>query len=296
MKLNVQRRQQRTLKRARGKRFHPNPKNAACKKKKLRETRRQAKQRNRKKEKKRKKKPQKLKVKAYTLSEVQSSLKELRSSGWLRHEKICSCGDKLVQCPLRLSVKRGAGRVYLRCAGCRRWYDAVAFSSLPALKMPLPLLLAAMKRYFHGPHAESFTRCAEALGMSGKSKTCTLARLWNALSMAETRCMDHMQCNRVLTGLFVPGWAKEKTDPNDQKKFLFFHSKHIDTLKSLVVAYAGDLEVDATTVRKWRDGTSGRNVYYQIFGVYKRTLNSRSIRPVLKCCRGYIARVSSYLH
>ena len=64
-----------------------------------------------------------------------------------------------------------------------------------------PLLLAAMKHYFQGPHAEGFARCAEALGMSGTSKTCTLARLWNALRTAEQRCMDHTQSNRVLTGL-----------------------------------------------------------------------------------------------
>ena len=210
VKLNVQRRQQRTLKRARGKRFQQLPKNASSKKKKLRETRQQAKLRNRKKEKSRREKPKKRQVLAFKLTEIQSALKELKSSGWLRQEKFCPCGDKLVQCPLRMSVKRGTGRVYLRCAGCRRWYDVVAFSSLPVLKMPLPLLLAAMKRYFQGPHAEAFARCAEALGMSGTSKTCALARLWNALRTAEQRCMDHTQSNRVLTGLEMAGCFQRK--------------------------------------------------------------------------------------
>ena len=242
---------------------------------------------NRKKEKSRREKPKKRKVLAFKLTEIQSALKELKSSGWLRQEKFCPCGDKLVQCPLRKSVKRGTGRVYLRCAGCRRWYDVVAFSSLPVLKMPLPLLLAAMKRYFQGPHAEGFARCAEALGMSGTSKTCALARLWNALRTAEQRCMDHTQSNRVLTGLEMAVCFERKHTvdvpifPQFQGS-LNVHSKQTYTFHDWDFAMPGDLEVDATTVRKWRDGASGRNMYYQIFGVYKRRYNSRSPRPVFQ--------------
>jgi len=45
-------------------------------------------------------------------------------------------------------LARGKGRAYLRCGGCRRWFDILSFSALPVLRFPLPQLWEAMKRYF----------------------------------------------------------------------------------------------------------------------------------------------------
>ena len=139
----------------------------------------------------------------YRLKEVSLALRKLRTSGWLTQRKHCvcgQCGDKLVDVPVKASFNRGYARAYMRCVGCRRWYDAVAFSCLPVLKLPLPTLLKAMQRYFHGPFAESVQSCAVALGLSGTPGTSCLSRLWNALGAAEVRCMESRQKHRTLSG------------------------------------------------------------------------------------------------
>ena len=215
LKLNVPPRRDRTLKRARGKRFRAPPrKNANVRKKKTRKVK--AKKRNRDAERMRKPRAKKKELKKYTLKEVNLAWKNLRKTGWLQKPPSCGqCENRLIQCPLKDCVKRGAGRMYYRCSGCRKWYDALAFSALPILKLPLPLILAAMKRYFHGPSAESVESAATALGLSASAKTSALARLWMALRTAENRCMDARQNSRTLTGLngfvvtFLVVWVTE---------------------------------------------------------------------------------------
>ena len=194
---------QRTLKRASGKRgFQKGPqgKSAALKKKKRKS---EGKKRHAASDSIRKPKANKKKQPVYRLKEVSLALRKLRTSGWLTQRKHCvcgQCGDKLVDVPVKASFNRGYARAYMRCVGCRRWYDAVAFSCLPVLKLPLPTLLKAMQRYFHGPFAESVQSCAVALGLSGTPGTSCLSRLWNALRAAEVRCMESRQKHRTLSG------------------------------------------------------------------------------------------------
>ena len=91
------------------------------------------------------------------------------------------------------------------------------------------MLLRAMERYFHGAVAESVESCAVALGLTG-SNTGVLFKLWRVLRMCECRCMDARQSSRTL---------------------------------------AGELEADATSIRKWKCG-DGRNAYLQLFGILQR--------------------------
>ena len=236
LKLNVHTRPQRTAKRAKGKRFHLPGKSAAAKKK---QRTKGAKRRNKERQQMRKPKAKKQPLRKFTQKAVNSALKALKDTGWLWKKQPCSCGDRYVQVPLKQSNERGLGRVYLRCAGCRRWSDVLAFSFLPVVKMPLPLVHEAMTRYCHGPFPETLQSAASAMGLSGTSAGSALSKLWNALKVAEVRCMEQRQADRQLSGL---------------------------------------LEVDATSVRKWRDVDTGRNVYYQIFGVYKRREQGSSDR------------------
>ena len=152
-------------------------------------------------EKKRKPKSVKQQQPSYKLKEIKAALTFLKKTGWVRTQTHCGCGDRLVQVPWKLGAARGAGRVYLRCAGCRSWYDCLAFSALPVLKMPLPLVVKVMKRYFHGAYAESLELCASALGLSGSASSSCASRLFGALRIAENRCMDHRQGSRTLAGM-----------------------------------------------------------------------------------------------
>lgn len=139
----------------------------------------------------------------YKLKEIKAALAFLKKNGWVRKQSLCGCGDRLVQVPWKLGAARGAGRAYMRCAGCRSWYDCLAFSALPVLKMPLPLLVKVMKRYFHGAYAESVESCATALGLSGSASSSCVSRLFGALRIAENRCMDHRQGSRTLAGTLL---------------------------------------------------------------------------------------------
>ena len=63
-------------------------------------------------------------------------------------------------------------------------------------------------------------------------------------------------------------------------------------------AFAGDLEVDATTIRKWKDRKTGKNVYYQVFGIYKRragTSADRTGNSTVKVFASEIDKISSNL-
>ena len=40
--------------------------------------------------------------------------------------------------------------------------------------------------------------------------------------------------------------------------------------KQNLIIWAGDLEADGTSIRKWRDSSTGKNVYYQIFALFQR--------------------------
>ena len=154
---------------------------------------------HKKKEKFQRPKAMKARGKTFRAKDVKDALKALRKTGWIHKAKHCSCGGNLVACPLTKSLKRGNGRAYLRCSECRSWYDVVAFSPLPTLKMPLPTLYECMQRYFHGPYAESVESCASFLGLSG-SKTFALFKLWRALRTAECRCIAAKQKDRTLAG------------------------------------------------------------------------------------------------
>ena len=193
LKLNAGKRPQRTLKRAGGKRGKGAP---AAK------TERGAwrKRQNRRREAARRPKAKKRQQPKPTLKEVAAALRALRGSGWLWRSKRCPCGDRLVQCPLKASVKRGHGRVYLRCAGCRKWYDVLARSYLPVLKMPLPVVWRAMGMYFAHLQPPTLQDAACSLGLSGNSAG-VLGRLWRALRGAEARCMDAELSARLIAGL-----------------------------------------------------------------------------------------------
>lgn len=197
------RKSQRTLKKASGKRGFQKGcrgQSASLKKKKRKS---EGKKRHAASDSCRKPKAKKQKLPVYRLKDVALALRKLRTSGWLTQRQHCvcgQCGDKLVDVPLKASCNRGNARAYMRCVGCRRWYDAVALSGLPVLKLPLPTLLKAMQRYFHGPFAESVESCAVALGLSGSPATSCLSRLWTALRAAEVRCMESRQKNRFLSG------------------------------------------------------------------------------------------------
>ena len=44
--------------------------------------------------------------------------------------------------------KRGEGRLFWRCGSCRLFFDALVWSFLPRLKIPLPWVLEVMKVHF----------------------------------------------------------------------------------------------------------------------------------------------------
>ena len=194
---NLPMKSQRTLKRASGKRFVKTPKKPDSSSKTKRK--RNAMKNHKQKEKFRRPKAMKARGKTFRPKDVKDALKALRKTGWIHKAKHCSCGGNLVACPLTKSLKRGNGRAYLRCSECRSWYDVVAFSPLPTLKMPLPTLYECMQRYFHGPYAESVESCASFLGLSG-SKTSALFKQWRALRTAECRCIAAKQKDRTLAG------------------------------------------------------------------------------------------------
>lgn len=196
LRLNLPKRQQRTSKKAAGRRGKRSWTCTAGKKKKRKKG---SKKEHKKRDQFRRPKATKNPSLLFSVKQVRMAVQKLRASGWLVEKKTCSCGDKLVRCPWKLGMSRGKGRAYLRCTGCRRWYDIMAFSPLPVLKMPLPLLYEAIAKYFAEVRVPSVQSVARALQVSGGNHS-PLFRLFRALQMAEVRCMDWTQSRRTLTG------------------------------------------------------------------------------------------------
>ena len=128
----------------------------------------------------------------HTVKQVRAALGKLRQSGWVQRPNPCDCGDRLVQVPWKIGMQRGAGPAYLRCAGCRSWFDCLAFSALPVVRLPLPKVLQVMERYFHGPVPESVQSAAHALGLSGGAGSSCVSHLHAAMrSHAHSRSLLH---------------------------------------------------------------------------------------------------------
>ncbi|CAE7197797.1 unnamed protein product [Symbiodinium sp. CCMP2592] len=173
--------------------------------------------------------------------DVRAALQALRKAKWLWKPGRCSCGEHLQQVPFKASLKRGNGRAYLRCPQCHKWFDSLAFSFLPVLRMPLPTVYKAMQIYFQQGRVLSVDEIGRLLGCSG-SPASALKKLVKALRAAECRCMDHKQQLRQVTG---------------------------------------DVEADGTSIRHWRSlQRPSRNVYLQYFALYQRPTRACSDRVV----------------
>ncbi|CAE7574830.1 unnamed protein product [Symbiodinium microadriaticum] len=127
-------------------------------------------------------------------------------------------------------LKRGNGRAYWRCPQCRKWFDALAFSFLPVVRMPLPTVYKAMQMYFQQNRAPSVDEIGRLVGCSGSTAS-ALKKLVKALRAAECCCMDHKQQLRQV---------------------------------------AGDVEADGTSIRWRSLERPSRNVYLQYFALYQR--------------------------
>ena len=138
----------------------------------------------------------------FTCKEVGAALQALRKSKWLWKPGRCSCGscgDRLQKVPFLSGLKRGNGRAYLRCPQCRKWFDVLAFSFLPVVRMPLPTVYKAMQMYFQQNRAPSVDEIGRLVGCSGSTAS-ALKKLVKALRAAECRCMDHKQQLRQVAG------------------------------------------------------------------------------------------------
>ncbi|CAK9051749.1 Uncharacterized protein SCF082_LOCUS28378, partial [Durusdinium trenchii] len=113
------------------------------------------------------------------------------------------------------------------------WKDVLSFSYLPVVRMPLYHVWLAAEAWFATTKPPSLSDLGQRLGYN--SQRCgVLRRLVRAFLVAESRCAQLTQASRTLSG---------------------------------------PLEVDGTSIKKWRPAGSTTNYYQQVFGVVERNSN-----------------------
>eukprot|EP00439_Symbiodinium_sp_Y106_P053632 s2805_g7.t1 len=81
--------------------------------------------------------------------------------------------------PLQLTLQVNPG-----CGSCRRSFDVLTYSFLPRLKLPLPLVVKAMRMHFENSQPSSLQDMGRRLGLSGGNKG-SLKKLVQHLRAAE---------------------------------------------------------------------------------------------------------------
>ena len=134
-----------------------------------------------------------------------------------------------------------------------------------------------MERYFHGPVPESVQSAAHALGLSGGAGSSCVSHLHAAMrSHAHSRSSLH-GLEAIAAFAFRTLWRCI-----DCRNCLWKNFCPISFTKSYEISFCSnsiwtslhkpwrDLEMDGTRLPKWRQHSSGLNVYAQLFGVYQR--------------------------
>ena len=183
VKLNVQRRQQRTLKRARGKRFQQIPKNAASKK---RSCERHVNKRSRETDKKKK-----LDKRSSRSTPMRCRKFSLRWRNWgLRSQIVREKMRRSCVSALRWMSTLVRYRCFQCSTGAQNAFASFAGSHETVLPRSSCWKLCSLCRSFRHECNFKQLHCGTPLECFSH----------------ENRCMDHTQGNRVLTGLFESQW------------------------------------------------------------------------------------------
>eukprot|EP00438_Fugacium_kawagutii_P032209 Skav231669 [mRNA] locus=scaffold597:100399:102855:+ [translate_table: standard] len=170
------------------------------------------------------------KMKKRTRQAASKKQRRQKENSWLLKPQPCHCGGEWRRASYKESQHRGLGRLFWRCAECRRFSDVMDHSLLPRVRMPLPHIDEAVTLYFQGSQAPTLQTMAEQLGHGGQSQS-SLQKIRSALFSAEATCAENRQKKRKLSGI---------------------------------------LEADATSLRRMRLGQTTTLRYFQVFGVVKR--------------------------
>lgn len=131
---------------------------------------------------------------------VQKAHSFLKKTKWCWHETHCQCGGLLELQNFKHCESRGHGRRFKRCVECRSYFDILSWSHLPIVRLPLPYLVEAMKRYFSGSAPPSSDEVGRQLGINGRNGS-ALQKLFNTLSTHEATLALESQNETTLTGL-----------------------------------------------------------------------------------------------
>lgn len=135
--------------------------------------------------------------KKHSAPQLQEFLRGAHAAG---HETHCQCGGLLELQNFKHCESRGHGRRFKRCVECRSYFDILSWSHLPIVRLPLPYLMEAMKRYFSGSAPPSSDEVGRQLGINGRNGS-ALQKLFNTLSTHEATLALESQNETTLTGL-----------------------------------------------------------------------------------------------
>lgn len=136
---------------------------------------------------------------------VQRAYNFLKRTGWCWQRTTCHCGGSFENISFKHSQCRGHGRRFVRCADCGSYRDVLSWSHLPILRLSLPCVVEAMKRWFAGSTPPSADEIGRQLGMSGQSKS-ALRRLVDTLATHEATLASEEQDQTWLSGAKMEGW------------------------------------------------------------------------------------------
>ena len=205
----------RTLKKAKGKRFFRSAaaSSAGGAKKSVRKSLR-AKARNVKE--KRARNPRAYKKRATQTPVSKRSVN--KAYKYLKDNKLCwkpprcdMCGGKYMFLSHKHNQLRGHGRKFVRCEDCLEYKDVLVWSHLPAVRVPLPALVAAIQMYFEQTPPPSSDAIGKLTGLSG-TRSGALRKVLGVLQDREADCAVRLQQAGIVG--FLPWWI-----------FLFFN-KH----------------------------------------------------------------------
>jgi hypothetical protein len=182
--------------------------------------------------------------------------------GFLFRQKQCDCGGKLITVATKTVMKNryGEGSVIVQCNAneCRKVFNVTKFSHFPDIRVSVPLLESMIKCYCRGPQPPSVSEAARELRVSA-SNCGPLHKVFQSLRGLEASAQKANQHKRRLSG---------------------------------------DLEADATAIRRWRNGN--RLNYLQAFAIAQRTTQTAPakvnayILPIADVPAGSVPPVESY--
>ena len=133
---------------------------------------------------------------------VQKAYSFLKKTKWCWQQTHCNCGGEFEMQSFNHCECRGHGRRFVRCLECRAYFDVLSWSHLPILRLPLPFVVEAMKRYFSGSAPSSSDEVGRQLGISGQSRS-ALKKLFDTLATHEATLALESQRETTLSGLAV---------------------------------------------------------------------------------------------